>query len=81
MSVEEQEGIPHHLLGILTPHSLSFTIHDYKQEATKIINRLLSEGKLPIIVGGTNYYADSLMWESLIPKHEKDGESRCVDTG
>ncbi|XP_067943496.1 tRNA dimethylallyltransferase-like isoform X2 [Watersipora subatra] len=78
MSLEEQEGVRHHLLGILSPTSLSYTIHDYKKEASSIIGRLLSDGKMPIVVGGTNYYADSLMWQSLIPQHDQQAASRFV---
>jgi len=74
--VEEQDGVPHHLLDLLDSESLSFTIHDFKRQATATIDSLLSAGKLPIIVGGTNYYLDSLLWNSLIPKHEPDNGPR-----
>lgn len=76
VTVEEQDGIPHHLLGLLTPNCLSYTIHDYKRRATQIIDGLLADGKLPVVVGGTNYYLDCLIWESLIPKHESDDSPR-----
>lgn len=39
---------------------------DYRNKALKIIHDLLKQEKLPIIVGGTNYYIESLLWKILI---------------
>lgn len=68
-------------MDILTPHTLSYTIHDYKREAKSTIERISAQGKLPIIVGGTNYYVDCLLWESLITKHEPTGVERWAMIG
>lgn len=37
------------------------------------IDKLFAENKLPIVVGGTNYYIESLLWHILI---EKPGDTR-----
>lgn len=67
---EEQDGVTHHMMNILDPDSLSYTIHDYKRQTTQIIQDLIHSDRLPIVVGGTNYYMDSLLWDSLIPNPE-----------
>jgi len=56
----EKQGIPHHLMGILD-RDVSFSAADYVQLANEKIQEVLSRGKLPIIVGGTGLYVDSLL--------------------
>ena len=56
----EKQGIPHHLMGILD-RDVSFSAADYVQLANEKIEEILSRGKLPIIVGGTGLYIDSLL--------------------
>lgn len=62
------------MINILESDSLSYTIHNYKDNAQRIIEEIQSRGNTPIVVGGTNYYVDSLIWESLIPRHEDANE-------
>lgn len=56
----EKEGIPHHLMDFLEP-SVSFSVADYCVLAHKVIADIHARGKLPIIVGGTGLYIDSLV--------------------
>ncbi|XP_023013035.2 tRNA dimethylallyltransferase isoform X1 [Leptinotarsa decemlineata] len=62
---EEQSAAPHHMIDILEPHEL-FTVTQYKNRALKIIEDLIDNQKLPVVVGGTNYYIESLLWKILI---------------
>ena len=57
---EEMQGIPHHLIDFLD-RDISFSVSDYVQLANEKIQEILSRGKLPIIVGGTGLYIDSLL--------------------
>ena len=57
---EEKEGIPHHLMGFLDM-DVTFSAADYVKLAKEKIGEVLSRGKLPIIVGGTGLYVDSLL--------------------
>ena len=57
---EETMGIPHHMIDIVEP-SESFSVARYVEEADKCVSDILSRGKLPIIVGGTGLYIDSLI--------------------
>ena len=58
----EMDGVPHHLIDFVYPDQ-QFTVADYKENATKIIQSLNKEGKLPIIAGGTGLYINSLVYE------------------
>ena len=42
----------------------SFNVNKYREMAVEAIERVLGEGKLPIIVGGTNYYIESILFKS-----------------
>lgn len=59
-SAEEMRGVPHHLMGFLDIGE-SFSAADYVRLANEKITDILSRGKLPIIVGGTGLYIDSLL--------------------
>lgn len=70
---EEQKQAPHHLIDFLQPHEI-FTVLDYRNKAVSIIDNLLSQNKLPIVVGGTNYYIESILWKILV---EDENTSRA----
>ncbi len=58
--VEERRGVPHHMMDfvdIQEPYSVARYVH----EATEVINGIHSRGKIPIVVGGTGLYVDSLL--------------------
>lgn len=57
---EEKQGIAHHMMDFLDP-SVSFSVADYCAEAHKVIADINARGKLPIVVGGTGLYIDSLV--------------------
>ncbi|MDE6519512.1 MAG: tRNA (adenosine(37)-N6)-dimethylallyltransferase MiaA [Ruminococcus sp.] len=59
-TAEEMQGIPHHLIDFLERDSV-FSVADYVELANKKIHEILERGKLPIIVGGTGLYIDSLL--------------------
>ena len=62
-SMEERGGIPHHLIDVVSPLE-SFSVSDYEAVALPIVERLLSEGKTPIICGGTGFYINSILYKS-----------------
>ncbi|RYP62260.1 hypothetical protein DL769_007371 [Monosporascus sp. CRB-8-3] len=63
ISVEEQKGVPHHLLAIVDHHEPTWTVLDFATEARKVIQGIRSRGRLPVIVGGTHYYINALLFE------------------
>ncbi|XP_028030545.1 tRNA dimethylallyltransferase [Bombyx mandarina] len=64
-SPQEREMAPHHLLDILEPHQF-FTVVDFRNRALKIIDSLIDQKKIPIIVGGTIYYIESIVYQILV---------------
>ena len=59
---EEQARVPHHLLDVVRPDE-HFTAADFKRLANQAIIDISSRGKLPIMVGGTGLYVDSLLFD------------------
>ena len=75
VSKEEMNGVVHHLIDVVDP-SINFSVADYKEQGEKVINEILSRGKLPIIVGGTGLYINSLTCNMNFTEAEKDEEYR-----
>ena len=59
-TLEEMSGIRHHMIDILPPDA-SFNLMDFLQQAKAIITRLNQQGKIPLMVGGTGLYIQSLL--------------------
>ena len=59
---EEMQGIKHYLIGYVSPEE-RYSVSDYKSEAKKTIKEIIEKGKMPIVVGGTGLYLDSLIYE------------------
>lgn len=59
-SVEEQAKAKHHLIDVREANE-SYSVFDFVKEARTIINDIRARGKLPIIVGGTGLYIQSLI--------------------
>ncbi|XP_059314819.1 tRNA dimethylallyltransferase 2 [Lycium ferocissimum] len=74
---QEQKGVPHHLLGTISP-SVEFTARDFRDSAISIINEVWSRNRLPVIVGGTNYYIQALVSPFLLDDSVEDAEANCL---
>ena len=57
---EERAQAVHHLVDFVSPDQ-RYSVADFKKDATEKIEDILSRGKLPIIVGGTGLYVNSLI--------------------
>ncbi len=71
----EMEGIPHHLMDFLEP-SQPFSVAEYVQLAKEAIADIHGRGKLPVVVGGTGLYIDSLVYNIQFSESESDPELR-----
>ncbi len=56
----EMEGIPHHLLSIRSVDE-SYSVAEYSKDAKNAIEEIKAKGRVPIIVGGTGLYIDSVV--------------------
>lgn len=59
-TTEEMQGIPHHMISCVDP-SVSYSVAMFKDDATAIIDDIISRGKHVVMVGGTGLYIDTLM--------------------
>lgn len=75
VSKEEMNRVVHHLIDVVDP-SENFSVADYKEQGEKAIKEIISRGKLPIIVGGTGLYINSLTCNMNFTEAEKDEEYR-----
>ncbi|OLN86922.1 tRNA dimethylallyltransferase, mitochondrial [Colletotrichum chlorophyti] len=75
---EERRGVPHHLLDHVGLDEPTWIVEDFKREANKIIGDIRNRGNLPIVVGGTHYYTNALLFEDTLVGAEdektKDGD-------
>lgn len=58
---EEMDGIPHHLINIKEVTE-SYSVSDFQEDASEKIDEITASGKVPIIVGGTGLYIESLLY-------------------
>lgn len=71
LTVEERQGVPHHLLDVLDVTQDS-TVAWYQDSARQVIDEIESRGKRPIIVGGTGLYIKSILDELNFPDTDPD---------
>ncbi|MGV3243852.1 tRNA (adenosine(37)-N6)-dimethylallyltransferase MiaA [Staphylococcus sp. 11262D007BW] len=64
---EEKQGIPHYLIDILEPDT-TYSAYDFQQQAQPLIKDITSRGKIPIIVGGTGLYIQSVIYNYAFEK-------------
>ena len=74
-TVEEMQGIKHYLIGYVSPEE-RYSVADYKADAKKAIKEIIEKGKMPIVVGGTGLYLDSLIYEIEYQDIKLDEEYR-----
>ncbi len=56
----EMRGIPHHLIDILDPGQ-KYSVYQFQKDCLELIKEISSRGKLPIVVGGTGLYIESIV--------------------
>lgn len=71
----DMQGIEHHLIDVVEP-SQEFSVAEFKDIASKIIDDIISRGKYPIVAGGTGLYINSLIYNYDFANTCKDDEYR-----
>ncbi|EWC44567.1 hypothetical protein DRE_06648 [Drechslerella stenobrocha 248] len=72
--IEERMGVPHHLMDFLNPEE-AWTISQWMSVALTTIQDIRKRGKVPIVVGGTHYYVQSLLFRESIQDFEENESS------
>ncbi len=73
-SPAEQKSIRHHLIDLRDPNQ-TFSVVEFKTLCTKIIKQVQARGKLPILVGGSGLYIDSVLFD-----YQFRSPKRIIDT-
>jgi tRNA dimethylallyltransferase len=63
---KEMQGVPHHLLDVVSPKKV-FTAQQFTEAGRTAIDDILKRGKTPIICGGTGFYIDALLGRVPLP--------------
>ena len=74
-TLQEMQGIKHYMLDFVSPDE-RYSVADYKKQATICIEEILKKGKIPIAVGGTGLYIDSLIYNIEYDEIEYDEKYR-----
>lgn len=74
-TVEERQGIPHHLIDVVEPEE-NYSAGWYAKDARECTKDIISRGKTPIIAGGTGLYFRILLENYDLPEMNADYELR-----
>ncbi|WAL67411.1 tRNA (adenosine(37)-N6)-dimethylallyltransferase MiaA [Amycolatopsis cynarae] len=66
ITVPERRGVPHHLLDVLDVTETA-SVAAYQRDARAIVERLLAEGKVPVLVGGSGLYVQAVLDDLRFP--------------
>lgn len=72
---EEMNGVPHHLINIKEPTE-SFSVAEFQQLVRNKISEITNKGKIPMIVGGTGLYIQSVLYDYQFPQAPSDEQFR-----
>ncbi len=72
---EEMDGIPHYLIDVLDPEE-EFHVVRFQQMAKAAMEEIYSKGKIPIVVGGTGFYIQALLYDIDFTENERDAAYR-----
>ena len=72
---EEMDGVPHHLVDILDPME-DFNVVRFQQMAKAAMEGIYERGHIPIVVGGTGFYIQALLYDIDFTENENDDSYR-----
>ncbi len=73
---EEMRGVPHHMIDIIEPVE-PYHVYDFKQRAQAACKEIYGRGHIPIIVGGTGFYIQALLYDIEFSGQGQDDEIRA----
>lgn len=78
--IAERKEVPHHLLSCVELEAEAWRISHFKREALRLIADIRGRGKLPILVGGTHYYTQAVLFKDQLVGEGSDAEDGNEDT-
>ena len=80
VTLEEQKGIAHHLLGCIGLKEQPWVVGTFVERALQVIEEIRSRGRLPILVGGTHYYTQSLLFHDRLATNVNSDDEKLLQT-
>lgn len=68
---EEMQGVPHYLVDVLEPDE-EFHVVRFQQMAKQAMQEIYDKGKVPIVVGGTGFYIQALLYDINFTESNED---------
>ncbi len=75
ISKEEMEGVPHYLVDVLDPRE-DFHVVKFQEMAKSAMEEIYSHGHIPILVGGTGFYIQALVYDIDFTNKDEDTSIR-----
>jgi len=75
ISPDKMGGVPHHLIDFLDPHE-DFNVFTFQKLVKEAIADIASRGKVPIIVGGTGFYIQAVLYDIDFTETDEDESYR-----
>lgn len=76
---EEMSGVPHHLIDVLEPEE-DFNVVRFQQMARQALAEIWSRGRIPMVVGGTGFYIQALLYDINFTEDSGEDEFRaCLE--
>ncbi|BDR66944.1 tRNA dimethylallyltransferase [Clostridium tetani] len=75
ISEEERQGIPHHLIDVVEPWE-NFSVAEYKNITENKIEEIQNRDNIPMLVGGTGLYINSIIYNYSFTDANKDNDYR-----
>jgi tRNA dimethylallyltransferase len=72
---EEMQGVDHYLVDVLDP-SEDFHVARFQQMAKEALKQIYAKGQIPIVVGGTGFYIQALLYDIQFSETQKDDSYR-----
>lgn len=72
---QEMQGVKHYLIDVLNPDE-EFNVHVFQQMTKKCMDEIYAKGKIPIIVGGTGFYIQSVLYDINFDETDDNHEYR-----
>ncbi|XME03363.1 tRNA (adenosine(37)-N6)-dimethylallyltransferase MiaA [Lachnospiraceae bacterium C1.1] len=73
---EEMQGVRHYLIDVLEP-SENFNVARFQEMAKEAMNEIYSHNKTPLVVGGTGFYTQALLYDIDFSENEVDEKLRA----
>ena len=76
VTAEEMDGVPHHLLDVVSPNQ-SYSVAEFQRDAYAAIDGTLARGKIPLLVGGTGLYVRAVAEGYAFPESQPNPALRA----